>query len=584
MGDQHGLPFLRETLLFFTLAGVLIPLLQRLRVNQVLGFLGVGLVVGPYGLGLWTDTWPWLAQFTFPQRKGVIALAEVGVIFLMFMIGLELSAERLWAMRRWVFGAGGMQVVLSSVAIWALALVFGNDWKAALVLGMVLSLSSTAVVVQLLSHRQAMATPMGQSTFAVLMFQDLAVVPVLILIDLLGNDSGKNLWAVAGVTVLKSVAAVALIFLIGRKLIRPLFRAFARQRQSDVFMALTLLATLSIAGLTAAAGLSMALGAFLAGLLLAETEYRHEVEVTIEPFKGLLMGLFFMTVGMGIDAREILQNPVWVPLSVIGLIVIKTLVVAGIFRFHGLSWGRAIEAGLLLGQGGEFAFIVVGVAAGTGLLGPNVAQFILLVVGLSLFVTPVVAHLGTWLGDRIDAFRGDAQPSTLQQALPEVGGGQVVLAGYGRVGQMMSELLTDQGVTYVAVEQDANVVARLRNKGRPVFYGNAARPEFLRRLQMDRAAAVVVTMDQPGAALTTVKAIRGEYPHLQIFARSRDTKHGRDLLDAGADLVIPESVEVGLQLSASVLSALGVPDATLSHVLEVERTRRMTDLYAGTVR
>ncbi|HYR26022.1 MAG TPA: monovalent cation:proton antiporter-2 (CPA2) family protein [Aquabacterium sp.] len=584
MGDQHGLPFLRETLLFFTLAGVLIPLLQRLRVNQVLGFLGVGLVVGPYGLGLWTDTWPWLAQFTFPQRKGVIALAEVGVIFLMFMIGLELSAERLWAMRRWVFGAGGMQVVLSSVAIWALALVFGNDWKAALVLGMVLSLSSTAVVVQLLSHRQAMATPMGQSTFAVLMFQDLAVVPVLILIDLLGNDSGKNLWAVAGVTVLKSVAAVALIFLIGRKLIRPLFRAFARQRQSDVFMALTLLATLSIAGLTAAAGLSMALGAFLAGLLLAETEYRHEVEVTIEPFKGLLMGLFFMTVGMGIDAREILQNPVWVPLSVIGLIVIKTLVVAGIFRFHGLSWGRAIEAGLLLGQGGEFAFIVVGVAAGTGLLGPNIAQFILLVVGLSLFVTPVVAHWGTWLGDRIDAFRGDAQPSTLQQALPEVGGGQVVLAGYGRVGQMMSELLTDQGVTYVAVEQDANVVARLRNKGRPVFYGNAARPEFLRRLQMDRAAAVVVTMDQPGAALTTVKAIRGEYPHLQIFARSRDTKHGRDLLDAGADLVIPESVEVGLQLSASVLSALGVPDATLSHVLEVERTRRMTDLYAGTVR
>ena len=374
MSEQHGLPFLRETLLFLTLAGVLIPLLQRLKVNQVLGFLGVGLVVGPYGLGLWVDTWPWLAQFTFPQGSGVTALAEMGVLFLMFMIGLE------WAMRRWVFGAGALQVVLSSGVICALAMAFGNSWQASLVLGMVLSLSSTAVIVQLLSQREALATPMGQSVFAVLMFQDLAVVPVLILIDLLGRGSSPDMWSVTGLTLLKSVVAVVLIFLVGRKIIRPLFRNFARQRQSDVFMALTLLATLSIAGLTAAAGLSMALGALLAGLLLAETEYRHEVEVTIEPFKGLLMGLFFMTVGMGIDAREILANPLWVPLSVIGLILIKAVVVTGIFRIGGLSWGRSVESGLLLGQGGEFAFIVVGVAAASKLLSPEMAQFVLLVV------------------------------------------------------------------------------------------------------------------------------------------------------------------------------------------------------------
>ncbi|MBP7503422.1 MAG: cation:proton antiporter, partial [Aquabacterium sp.] len=286
MAEQHGMPFLRETLEFLVLAGILIPLLQRFKVNQVLGFLGAGLIVGPYGLGLWVDTWPWLAKFTFPRGEGLSALADLGVLFLMFMIGLELSAERLWAMRRWVFGAGALQVVLSSAIICALAMAFGNTWQASLVLGMVLSLSSTAVIVQLLSQREALASPMGQSIFAVLMFQDLAVVPVLILIDLLGRGSSPDMWSVTGLTLLKSVVAVVLIFVIGRKVIRPLFRNFARQRQSDVFMALTLLATLSIAGLTAAAGLSMALGALLAGLLLAETEYRHEVEVTIEPFKG----------------------------------------------------------------------------------------------------------------------------------------------------------------------------------------------------------------------------------------------------------------------------------------------------------
>ncbi|TXI94882.1 MAG: potassium transporter [Aquabacterium sp.] len=582
MAEQHGMPFLRETLEFLVLAGILIPLLQRFKVNQVLGFLGAGLIVGPYGLGLWVDTWPWLAKFTFPRGEGLSALADLGVLFLMFMIGLELSAERLWAMRRWVFGAGALQVVLSSAIICALAMAFGNTWQASLVLGMVLSLSSTAVIVQLLSQREALASPMGQSIFAVLMFQDLAVVPVLILIDLLGRGSSPDMWSVTGLTLLKSVVAVVLIFVIGRKVIRPLFRNFARQRQSDVFMALTLLATLSIAGLTAAAGLSMALGALLAGLLLAETEYRHEVEVTIEPFKGLLMGLFFMTVGMGIDAREILANPLWVPLSVIGLILIKAVVVTGIFRIGGLSWGRSVESGLLLGQGGEFAFIVVGVAAASQLLSPEMAQFVLLVVGLTLFVTPMVAQWGQWLGVRLDAKRPPTHMASMLETVPALGTGQVVVAGYGRVGQLIGDVLLDQGVAFVAVERDANLVAQLRNKGKPVFYGNAARPEFLQRLHVGEAAAVVVTMDQPAAALATVRAVRGEYPKLQIFARSRDTKHARDLLAAGANMVIPETVEAGLQLSAFVLDALGVPETTVGHVLDRERTRRVADLNNGT--
>ncbi len=574
MTEQHGLPFLREALVFLVFAGVLIPLLQRLRINQVLGFLVVGVLVGPHGLGQWATQWPWLATVTFSNASGVSQLAELGVLFLMFMIGLELSTQRLWALRRWVFATGGAQVVLSAAAIGGLALAFGNAWQPALVLGMVLALSSTAVVVQLLAQRQALATPMGQAVFSVLMLQDLAVVPLLILIDLLGSGSGDHIGSILGLTVLKSVGAVLLIFVVGRRLIQPVFRAFASRHQPEVFVALTLLTTMGIAGLIEAAGLSMALGALLAGLLLAETEYRHEVEVTIEPFKGLLMGLFFMSVGMGLDLRAVARDPLWVPLSVIGLIAIKALVVGLLFRWSGLSWGRSLEGGLLLGQGGEFAFIVVGYAAMAGLMTSPVAQFILLVVGLSLMITPILARWGTLLGDRLDA-RLTPPTQALKSDLPEYLSGHVVLAGFGRVGQLTADVLRGQGVPFIALEQDANVVAQWRARGEPVFYGNAARPELLHKLHVDRASVVVITMDHPASTLHAVKGIREACPELPIVARSRDEKHAQELRRLGANQVIPETLETGLQLSAAVLHSLGVPELAISQVIERERGLRV---------
>lgn len=354
MEVHQALPYLRETLLFLALTGVLIPLLQRFRINQVLGFLAAGTLVGPFGLGLWTQEMPALANFTFPDRSGVAALAEFGVLFLMFMIGLELSAERLWALRRWVFGAGTAQVAISAALIGLLAWLFGNPVEVAVILGVVLALSSTAVVMQLMNEQRTLGTPLGRAGFSILMLQDLAVVPLLILMGVLAKGSSEGVASLVLLTLLKSVGAILLIYLLGRRVIRPMFHAFARQRQPDVFMALTLLSTLGIAALTEMAGLSMALGAFLAGLLLAETEFKHEVEVTIEPFKGLLMGLFFMSVGMAIDVREIMKAPLLLPLSVLGLFAIKTAVVALILRIGGFGWGRAIEGGTLLGQGGEF--------------------------------------------------------------------------------------------------------------------------------------------------------------------------------------------------------------------------------------
>lgn len=581
MHDQHAFPFLREILLFLILSGILIPLLQRLRINQVLGFLAVGALLGPFGLGLLAGDVPWLSALTFPAGPGVSMLAEIGVLFLMFMIGLELSAARLWSMRRWVFGAGTVQVLASALLIGGALWLTGQPPQTAAILGLVLSLSSTAIVMQLMSQQQSTGTPLGQAAFAILMLQDLAVVPILILIGALGKGAGAD-DSVAMLTLVamaKAAGAIALIYLLGGRVVHPLFRAFARQRQPDVFMALILLSTFGIAALSAAAGLSMALGALIAGLLLAETEFKHEVELMVEPFKGLLMGLFFMTVGMTIDTRQVLESPLWLAAFVAGLVLLKALVVALLLRSGGMAWGRAAEGGLLLGQGGEFAFIVIGYAVSTRVLEPALGARVMLAVGLSLFLTPLLARLGRIIGEGCEraerelAAQGDAANLAATLAAAR---GQVIVAGFGRVGQQLGKLLAAQHIPFVAFENDARLVAQLRAAGHPVWFGNAARPELLRRLHADAAPAIVLTMDQPAAALQAVRGIRREFPHVRLFVRSRDEKHARALRLAGASVVVPETLEASLQLSSFVLSAMGLDQRVVDGIVERER-----DLFAA---
>jgi len=572
VNDHHAFPFLREILLFLILAGILIPTLQRLRINQVLGFLAVGALLGPFGLGALAVHTPWLSFLTFPAGPGISMLAEIGVLFLMFMIGLELSAARLWSMRRWVFGAGTAQVAASATLIGAALYLYGLPGQAAVILGLVLSLSSTAVVMQLMNQQHSTGTRLGQAAFAVLMLQDLAVVPILILIGALtkGAGDGNGALLLAAITLAKAAGAIALIYLVGGRVVHPLFRAFARQRQPDVFMALVLLATFGIAALSAAAGLSMALGALIAGLLLAETEFKHEVELMVEPFKGLLMGLFFMTVGMTIDTGQILDAPLWLATFVLGLVLIKAVVVALLFRIGGLPWGRAVEGGLLLGQGGEFAFIVIGYAASSGVLDPALGARVMLAVGLSLFITPLLARLGRAIGDQLET-RGDQLAAQHDHVALSSARGQVVIAGFGRVGQQLGKLLTAQNIPFVAFETDARLVAQLRADGWPVWFGNAARPELLRRVHADEAPAIVLTMDQPLAALQAVHGIRREFPHVALFARSRDEKHARDLRLAGASVVVPETLEASLQLSSFVLAAMGLEERTIDAIVDRER-------------
>jgi CPA2 family monovalent cation:H+ antiporter-2 len=568
--EQHAFPFLREIILFLALAGILIPTLQRLRINQVLGFLAVGALVGPFGLGLLAHDLPWLGWLTFPSGEGVSVLAQLGVLFLMFMIGLELSAARLWSMRHWVFGAGSAQVLASALVIGGALCLLGQPWVAAVILGLVLSLSSTAVVMQLMSEQHSTGTRLGQAAFAVLMLQDLAVVPILILIGALGRGAGDGVLMLALGTIAKAGGAIALIYLAGGRVIHPLFRAFARHRQPDVFMALILLSTLGIASLSALAGLSMALGALIAGLLLAETEFKHEVELMVEPFKGLLMGLFFMTVGMGMDARHVIEAPLWLAAAVCGLVLVKAAVVALLFRIGGLPWGRALEGGLLLGQGGEFAFIVIGYAVTRKLIDPALGARVMLAVGLSLFITPLLARIGRAIGDKW------ASEMPEQAALLDAGAlasvrGRIIIAGFGRVGQQLAKLLTAQGIEYVAFENDAKLASQLHAQGAPVYFGNASRPELLRRVHADEAPAIVLTMDHPASAMQAVRWIRREFPLVQLFVRSRDEKHARALKLAGASVVVPETLEASLQLSAFVLEAMGLEEREVDRIVDNER-------------
>ncbi len=575
MEEHQALPYLRETLLFLAMAGILIPVLKRLKVNQVIGFLCAGMLVGPFGMGLLAVHLPELRYFVFPDTESIQPLAELGVLFLMFMIGLELSVERLRALYKWVFGAGALQLVLSTAAIGIIASLFGNAIETAIVLGLLFSLSSTAVVMQLLNDQHALDSPLGRASFSILMFQDLAVVPIFILLDVLGKGESGNLLPLVGIALAKSVATISLIYLLGRRLIRPFFRSFSGKNQPDVFMALTLLCSLGIAGATAAAGLSLALGAFLAGLLISETEFRHEVEIAIEPFKGLLMGLFFMLVGMHIDWREIVEEPVLIPLSVLGLFLIKGTVVTLILKLCRFKWGEAIQGGLLLGQGGEFAFVVIGSAISYKLLPDQAGQFMMLVVSLSLFVTPMAAKAGKILAER-EGKGGIEQGDRLHAALTGEHAPHVIIAGFGRVGQLLARLLSQQGVRFIAFDSDIGVVMQESAKGRPVYLGNGANTAIWEKLHAGQAKAVILTMDHPASALHAVNAVRNAYPALPILARASDENQAAVLKYSGADMVIPETLETSLQLAVMALQMSGIPEPAALDAIAQERKRLLT--------
>ncbi|UYO48202.1 cation:proton antiporter [Rhodopseudomonas palustris] len=588
MSVENDVGVYREALVFLGTAGVLIPVMTRFRVSPVLGFLVAGLVLGPHSLGRIGADLPWLSYVTITSQDAVDRLAELGVAFLLFTIGLELSFDRLWTMRRLVFGLGMSQVVLTTAAISGIALVFGNTVESSLVIGACLALSSTAIVLQLLAEQKRLATVAGRSIFAVLLAQDLAVVPILFLIVVFGKAAGDAaggsatstgaVWLGLGMALVQAAAAILLIIGFGRLVLRRLFRLVASTHNRELFMATILFVVVGTSLVTHVAGLSMALGAFLAGLVLAETEFRRQVEVDIEPFKGMLLGLFFISVGMRIDLAEVARYPAMVATSVIGMTALKALVIAGLTWLFRLSRPVIAEASLLLAGGGEFAFLVLGLASSSGLVTREVEQFMLLVSSGTMMLTPYLARLSRKASARarkavaVAAGHTDPTPGDTPR---------IILVGYGRVGRIVGDILNKQGKPFIGIDVDPEAVARARKAGVNVVYGDATQRAFLRKCGLGDAPAVVVTMHDAAAAEHVVAAARAERADLPVIVRARDADHAARLFTLGATEVIREVLEASFEIASTVLQALGMPVGKVIAVIHDERDTRKKRVRAG---
>lgn len=486
-------PPFKDLLLFLATAGVIAPLFTRLRLSAQLGFLTAGVLLGPFGLGALADQAPWLSALTIRRAEEFEQLAELGVAFLLFSIGLELSWERLRLMRRLVFGLGAAQLVLTALALGAGLSIVVQDREAALVIGAALALSSTAMVVPALSGGHRLHAPAGRAAFAVLLFQDLAVAPLLAAIGLFAT-AGEGVERQTLYALAPAALVLALLILGGRLLLRPLMKLVARAKSQELFMAAALLVVIGSGVATSLAGLSMALGAFVAGVLLAETEYRHEVEVTIEPFAGLLLGLFFLSVGLRLDLAVLWDQASLVTGLTLGLIAVKSLVNLIVCRVFGLSPGASLEAALALAGGGEFAFVALGHAGGSELVPPALLRPLLVAVTLSMFATPALVRLGAVIARRVDAH--SLRREVVSDEAPERSG-QVIIVGMGRVGRMMADILQARGLAWTAVDRDPRAVSAEWRRGRFIHFGDGSRIELLNRIGLAEARALVVTMDAP---------------------------------------------------------------------------------------
>jgi len=550
----------KDVVLFLATAGVVVPLFRRWKISPILGFLGAGVLLGPYGLGSLTGSIPWLAAVTIDNPEDIAQLAEFGVVFLLFMIGLELSWERLRLMRRLVFGMGALQVALSTSAIAAVAMAFGQPLPSAVAIGAALSLSSTAIVMPLLAESKRQHSQAGRATFSVLLFQDLAVAPILITLTVMGSSEANAFSPRLFLTFAPAALGILALVVVGRLALRPMMRSVAKAKSEELFMAASLLIVIGAGLIAALTGLSMALGAFIAGLLLAETEYRHEVEVTIEPFKGLLLGLFFVSIGIGLDLSLLAQKPLVILGMAGGLILLLGSIVFVLGLLFGLKPRKALESGLLLAAGGEFAFVILDTAMGSNIVPRAVGQTILVASTLTMFCIPFLATFGAKLGGRPAANpQANTPVEPIEPRTPGEEPTSVLVVGYGRVGKLVGDMLGRHDIRWVAAERDPRLVEVGRRAGTAVFFGDASRGEFLRRCGLDDAKALIVTMDSPEGAEAVVATARELRPDLIIVARARDARHAKRLYDLGATDAVPETIEASLQLSETALVEIGIP-------------------------
>lgn len=555
---MHSHNFLQSAVVFLLATVIAVPLVKRFRLGAVLGYLLAGMVIGPSLLGLVGDT------------GRVAQISELGVVLMLFVIGLELSPRRLWVMRRAVFGTGLAQVVLCGAAILAIAhMVFGMALRPAIVVGAALALSSTAFGLQILAERKEAGSAYGRQGFAILLFQDLAAIPLIAAIPLLGRVGGAPAAPLDIEAVIRVVGGILLVVIGGRYLLRPLFRVVARTGSVEVSTATALLVVIGTAWLMGRVGVSSTLGAFLAGLLLADSEYRHELESHLEPFKGLLLGLFFISVGMSVDLKLLLSEPGLVLGLVAALILVKGVLIWPLGRLGGgLGSADALRLTALLASGGEFAFVVLDLAWDDHLLSARQRHVLVLAITVSMALIPLlVAATGRLLARRAPR-RSVPEFDRIETDAP-----RVIIAGFGRVGQIVARVLRAQNIPFVALENSVEQVEFSRRfGGTSLFFGDPARPEMLRAAQADSAEVFVLATDDPEANVRTARLVRRQYPHLKIVARVRNRQHAFRLMDMGVDEPVRETFDGSLRMTAQVMRALGMDEALISS--RIERFRR----------
>jgi len=553
--------YLSDILILLIAAVVVVPLFQLARLGAVPGFLVAGVIVGPSGLS------------AIDNVSEIGYLAEIGVVLLLFVIGIELKPSRLWLMRRQVFGLGSAQVLLTGTVLAALA-VFYFDMSpgSAILVGPALALSSTAFVLQILASQKLLTSQYGRASVSVLLLQDLAVVPLLALIPLLAAP-GVSIGADIGLALLESVAILALVVAAGRYLLHPLLHRVARAGSPEVFTASAVLIVLGAAMATEHAGLSMAMGAFLAGLLISESAYRHQVMAEIQPFRGLLLGLFFMSMGMSFNLELLLADPLGALFLTALLIALKAAILLPLSRLFGLSWRPALAVALLLAQSGEFALVLFALASQNGLLADDLFQQLLLVVLLSMMVTPLLAQFAR----RLVAVR---HVHDVEQASDEPhAAAPIVVVGFGRVGHRIGEILARAGQPFVALDSDPALIARQRGQGKPVYFGDISNPGVLNAVGAADARLIIVTLNDPEATKGLVATIREQYPCVEIFARGHNLETCQSLSRLGAAGVVSENVEASLELSRMALERIGVEPARSEDILSAFRRRYHAQIH-----
>ena len=549
--------YLADILILLAAAIVAVPLFQRLRLGSVLGYLAAGAVVGPWGFGF------------IDEVEEIRHIAEFGVIFLLFIIGVELKPARLWDMRRTVLGLGAAQVLLTGLVIAGIAQLRGQSVKVSVIIGFGLALSSTAFGLQILNERGEISTPHGRTAFSVLLFQDLAVVPLLTLVSLLAAQSTTLMQGIE-FAILEALLVVAFVIIVGRYLLSPILRLVSTSRTAEVFTAAAVFAVLGTAWLMETAGLSLALGAFLAGLMMAESQFRHQLIADIDPFRGILLGLFFMGVGMSIDFGLLADQWLLLAVLVIGLLLVKSGLLWILSRLMGIQAAIASRVSPLLSQSGEFGFVIFGLAAFSGLLPDDLFRLLVLLVALSMVTTPLMPKLGDFLAGFTDEITAGFE---LGEDRTGIEPPRVIIAGYGRVGRRVATVLDEAKIPYLAIENDSDRVRMGREEGRPVYFGDASQVELIKAAGAEDAEVIVCTLNKPVPAVRMISLLRQRYPNVAIHARGQDYQHCQDLIEAGATVAVSETLEASLQLGGEALKTAGIDAAETSALLDSFRAQ-----------